>query len=247
MHSVNIVLVIGERPEQADALAQRLGILGVEAIPSARDWKLAVRCLTSHRVDLILLDVEDSDASRDFYELIRDLATVPVLARGSYASAEQVVWYLDHGAADYISRTVPTSVLVAKVTSLLRSPALAKPSAGALRVGELTIDLDRYVVTKGARQISLTPLEFRLLRVLAENRGKACSHKALLERVWGEDFQDCSHYLRLYIGYLRQKVEDNPRRPNLLLTEWGYGYRLVEPEPQETSVRRRSLRMASSG
>ncbi len=100
---------------------------------------------------------------------------------------------------------------------------------------------------KGTDEISLTPLEFRLLKELATNKGRPCRHKDLLKTVWGEDFTNCSHYLRLYVGYLRQKLEDNPRRPRMLLTEWGYGYRLVEPKADKRVRGRTSLRLAAPG
>lgn len=242
---MNIVLIVGERPEQATSLAERLGILGVEAIPSAREWKLAVRCLTSHRVSLMLLDVGNDAASRDFFELVREVADVPIIARGNVALAEQAVWYLDNGAIDYVSRTMPPTILAAKINLLLQRADPFKNS-GFIRLGELTIDLDQYSVTRSGQGVALTPIEFRLLRVLAENAGKACSHQTLLDSVWGEDFRDCSHYLRLYMGYLRQKLEDDPKKPKLLLTERGYGYRLVALQNQEApALRHASLRPAT--
>ena len=123
---------------------------------------------------------------------------------------------------------------------MLRRWAALEPSE-VLRVGSLEIDADHYQVRKAGKPIALTPTEFRVLRVLAENVGKPCSHKMLLERVWGEDFGQCSHYLRLYVGYLRQKIEDDPKKPRHLLTEWGIGYRLVS---DVRSVERRSTRTA---
>lgn len=242
---MNIVLVVGERPEQASSLAENLGIFGAEAIPSAREWKLAVRCLTSHKVSLILLDVGADAASREFFERVREVTDIPIVARGSVARADQAVWYLDNGAADYVSRTVPPAVLVAKINSLLQS-APGGANAGFIGLGELAMDLDNYSVTLSGAKVALTPIEFRLLRVLAENAGKACSRQALLERVWGADFRDCSHYLRLYIGYLRQKLEADPKRPRILLTQWGYGYRLVEAQKQDArALRRASFRSAT--
>jgi len=235
---VNIVLVVGERPEQASSLAERLGILGVEAIPSAREWKLAVRCLTSHKVSLILLDVGDDAASREFFEFVREVSDIPIVARGSVALAEQAVWYLNNGAVDYVSRAIPATVLVAKINSLLQA-ASAGANTGIVRLGELAIDLEHYSVTRSGKSVALTPIEFRLLRTLAENAGKACSHQVLLDRVWGQGFRDCSHYLRLYMGYLRQKLEVDPKRPKILLTEWGYGYRLVAEKHYAPALRRR--------
>lgn len=243
---MNVVLVVGERPEQASALAERLGVLGLEAIPSAREWKLAVRCLTSHKVSLILLDVDRSRGSRRFFELLREVVDIPIIARG-VSSAEEAIWYLDNGAADYMPRTTPPTVLVAKIRTFLRG-FQPETAGGFIRLGDLVIDLDRYSVTRRGEPVALTPIEFRLLRVLAENAGRVCSHQMLLDRVWGEDFLDCSHYLRLYIGYLRQKLEDDPRRPQILLTEWGHGYRLVEPHVAEPKkLPRPAFRVAASG
>lgn len=241
---MKIVLVVGERPEQASSLAERLGIFGVEAIPSAREWKLAVRCLTSHKISLILLDVGDNAGSREFFESVREVTDIPIVARGSVALAEQAVWYLNNGSVDYVSRTIPPAVLAAKINLFLQD---VSPSAntGSIRLGELAIDLDHYSVTRSGQGVALTPIEFRLLRVLAENAGKACSHQVLLDRVWGSDFRDCSHYLRLYIGYLRQKLEANPKRPKILLTQWGYGYRLVEVQKQAPARQRVSFRPAT--
>lgn len=244
---MNVVLVVGERPEQASILAERLGVLGLEAIPSAKEWKLAVRCLTSHKVSLILLDVDGSKGSRRFFELLCEVTETPIVARGGVSSPDDAIWYLDNGATDYVTRTVPPQVLAAKIKLLMRG-AQSEASAGVIRLGALTVDLDRYSVTRSGEPISLTPLEFRLLRVLAENAGKVCSHQLLLDRVWGEDFLDCSHYLRLYIGYLRQKLESDPRRPTILLTEWGYGYRLMAPSlPEARTLPRPALRIAASG
>ena len=245
---MNVVLIIGERPEQASALAERLGLLGLEAIPCARNWKLALRSLMTHDVSLILLDVDDSKDSLTFFVDLNDVCDVPVIARGVMAKTDNVVAYLESGAADFVGRTTTPPVLAAKIQSLLRSVQSNGSVAAAIKFGEVSIDLQSRIVTKGEEEVSLTPLEYRLLRELATNKGRACGHKELLKSVWGEDFTSCSHYLRLYVGYLRQKLEDNPRRPRMLLTEWGYGYRLVEPKAASRRVRgQASLRLASPG
>jgi two-component system KDP operon response regulator KdpE len=235
------VLVVGERPEQASSLAERLGILGIEAIPSAREWKLTVRCLTSHKVSLIVLDVGAEDESRQFFQAVREVTDIPIVARGSIAPSEPAVWYLNNGALDYVARTTPVAVLAAKIKSLVLAVS-SGADASLIRRGDLVIDPARYSVTLAGEPIALTPIEFRLLRVLAENAGKACSHQTLLDRVWGEDFRYCSHYLRLYIGYLRQKLEASPARPKIIVTEWGYGYRLIEPIKQDKPATIRRVR-----
>jgi len=202
----------------------------------------------SHDVSLILLDVDDSEDSATFFVDLNDICDVPVIARGVMADTDNVVSYLESGAADFVGRTTTLPVLAAKIQSLMRSVQSNGSVAASIEIGEVSIDIRSRTVMKGSEEISLTPLEFRLLKELATNKGRPCRHKDLLKSVWGEDFTNCSHYLRLYVGYLRQKLEDNPRRPRMLLTEWGYGYRLVEPKAAKKRVRRRaSLRQGVSG
>lgn len=242
---MSVVLVVGRGPDHSNALAERLGLLRVDAIACARDWKLAVRSIVAHDVSLILLDVDDSEDSLSFFRMLNDFCDVPVIARGGMANTENVVEYLESGAADFVGRTITFPVLAAKIQSLLRSARSNGSVPAPIEVGEVTIDVQSRTVTKGAKEISLTPLEYRLLKELAANKGRPCGSKDLLKSVWGEDFMDCSHYLRLYVGYLRQKLEDDPRRPRMLLTNWGYGYRLVEPKGRARA--RGSLRLASPG
>jgi two-component system KDP operon response regulator KdpE len=216
------VLVIGERPDEAKALAFRLGLFGFEAAPSAGDVTLAIRSLISFQPDAAVLDLKTT--ARDTFRLLERVAPIPILVVGESAG-DDLVWYLEAGAADFLPRPASPALLTARLNSVLRR--LQGNGHGVLALGELQIDLGRHQVRRGDALVPLTPTEFKLLQVLAENAGKACSHAYLLERVWGADYQHCSHYLRLYIGYLRQKLEPDSRNPSLLLTEWGVGYRLV--------------------
>jgi two-component system KDP operon response regulator KdpE len=234
--NVKTVLVVGERPEQANALAETLGMLGLEAVASANDRGLVVRTLVAHHPSLIVIDVNASDESLSTFETIRDLSEVPIVVRGPMANASLVISYLEHGAADFTARTTPPAILAAKINNMLKLESDANRYSSKILVGDLTIDLNRRIVLKGAERICLTPIEFRLLKALAEDLDRPCTHKDLLERVWGSDFTDSPHYLRIYIGYLRQKLEDNPRRPRLLINEWGYGYRLREPREKDSKA-----------
>lgn len=240
---MNTVLVIGEGPEQAKALSERLGLSGVDALPSIREWKLAVRSLTSYRVDVVVIDISPGAESREFFTLMSELTDVPIIVRASEANGDEAVWYLDHGAADYLPQMMSPTVLAAKLKSLARTAA-ATAERGPLVCGNIEINLEERRVTRGGQEIALTPLEFRLLAALAENAGKPLKRKVLLERVWGEDFRECSHYLRLYIGYLRQKLEADPGRPQIILTEWGHGYRLATNVPSALPARKRAWRTA---
>jgi two-component system KDP operon response regulator KdpE len=243
---LNNVLVVGERPEQARALAERLGLLGLETIPCARDWKLAIRSLTGHKISLILVEVDQSLESRDFFQLLRELTDLSIVAFGSKSDTDEVVWYLEHGATSHVARTTAGGVLAAKLTSLLGANG-HQTSAEIVRTGNITIDIASYSVTRDGLPVQLTPIEFRLLQVLAENAGAACSQAKLLETVWGADFKDCAHYLRLYMGYLRQKLEADPKRPRILLTQWGYGYRLANVNEEAVAVRSARFRTAAAG
>ena len=237
---MDIVLVIGERPERAQALAERLGLYGVEAIPCASDWNLIQRSLTAHDVRLVTVDVDESQESARIFELLKASVSVPLVVLGVRSDSHQMIWYLDQGAADYIPRSTPHRAMAAKILSILRMMAV-RVKTSSIRAGNLTIDLDRRSVSHLGVDISLTPIEFRLLGILAENMGKACSRRMLLKAVWGDDFENCSHYLRLYIGYLRRKIEPDHGSAQMIVTEWGYGYRLVETAQ---GARRRPARPA---
>lgn len=224
------VLIIGEGPDEAKALAARLGHLGIETAASVGELTLAVRTIFSFRPSLILLVSGESDSSRKLFKFLFDIADIPIVVLGDGRLQDDLVWYFEHGAADYISRNVTDGVILARIGAILRrlSPS---PARGVITIGSLEVDTESHLVRKAGEPIQLTPTEFRMLRVLAENAGKPCDHATLLERVWGEEFRSCSHYLRLYVGYLRQKIEDDPKRPRFLLTDWGIGYRLVPDEP----------------
>ncbi len=220
------VLVIGERPEDAKALAFRLGLSGFESSPSAGEFTLALRALFAFKPDAVVLEVAPSDASRELFRLLYRVSELPIVVQGDGGHRDDVIWYLEEGAADYLTRPVSPALLAARLTTVLRRTAPARNASG-IRVGNLAIDPNRHQVQRDGTPIALTPTEFRLLATLAENAGRPCSHSMLLERVWGKDFVNCAHYLRLYMGYLRQKLEEDPKNPQLLITEWGLGYRLV--------------------
>jgi two-component system KDP operon response regulator KdpE len=178
--------------------------------------------LISFRPDALLLNLYEN--AQEVFKLLEQVAPVPIFVLGDNRQPDEVVWYLEAGAADYLLRPVSPALLGARLTSVLRRRQ--GNGHGPIQAGDIEIDLERHQVRRSGETIPLTPTEFRLLQVLAENAGRACSHRLLLERVWGDDFRHCAHYLRLYMGYLRQKLEPNPRSPSLLLTEWGVGYRL---------------------
>ena len=148
--NVKVVLVVGERPEQASALAERLGLLGVDAIVCARDTRLALRSIIAHDVSLILLDVHDFQDSARLIGTLNDVCDAPLIARGVMTDTDHVVAYLESGAADFVSRTTTLPVLAAKIQSLLRSVHSNGSAAALIEVGEVSIDLRSRSVTSSA-------------------------------------------------------------------------------------------------
>ncbi len=223
---MNRVLVIGERPEDAKALAFRLGLAGYESSPSASEAGLALRAAFSFKPDAIVLDVESGEDSRELFKLLTNVSQIPTIVLGDSDTGDDLVWYLEEGAAAYLTRPVSPALLAARLATVFRRSGQASPN-GVIHAGSISIDVARRQVQKNGITVSLTPTEFRLLQLLSEHAGRPCSQQMLLEQVWGKDFVHCTHYLRLYMGYLRHKIEDDPRAPRLLVTEWGIGYRLT--------------------
>jgi two-component system, OmpR family, KDP operon response regulator KdpE len=180
-------------------------------------------------VDLCL----EQAAGSEFVQVLRaasDLAIVAI-ARGGDASA--TITALEAGADDVVRTDTPRDEFLARLRAAVRrSQRAPRRQAEATRgrvvvTGDLRLDRSARIVTKGGTRVALTRTEYRLIDALAERLGEVVSHRVLLSTVWGEQFIDDTHYLRVYIGYLRQKLEENPRRPRYLVSERGVGYRLV--------------------
>ncbi|WAH41249.1 response regulator [Alicyclobacillus fastidiosus] len=182
------------------------------------------------RPDLIILDLglPDMDGT-EVLSKIREWATVPILVLTVRDDEAGKVFALDHGADDYITKPFGMGELMARIRVALRHSANQQDEP-VLHIGPITVDLARRHVEKRGEQIRLTPIEYDLLKALATNVGRVITHRQLLKQVWGEQSPEtASHYLRVYVGHLRKKIEDNPAQPNLIITEPGVGYRLVAP------------------
>ena len=174
-------------------------------------------------LDLVLPDGSGVDVCRE----LRSWSSAPVLVLSVVGDEAEKVAALDAGADDYVQKPFGIDELLARLRALLRRAA---PSGEpVLEVGDLAIDLEKRLVTVSGRRVQLTPNEFDLLRVLAQNEGKLMTHPAILHEVWGPAYSTESHYLHVYVSQLRRKLEDDPSRPRYLLTEAGAGYRLVNP------------------
>lgn len=176
-------------------------------------------------VDLGLPDMDGLEVIRR----LREWTAVPIIVLSARGQEHDKVAALDAGADDYVSKPFGASELMARIRVALRHATGASHEGGeaTFKVGDLQIDFVRRQVVMGAREIRLTPIEYKLLTTLARHAGKVVTHQQLLREVWGPSHTDQAHYVRVYMAHLRHKLEAEPARPRYLLTEPGVGYRLA--------------------
>ncbi len=183
--------------------------------------------------ELILLDLGLPDLDGlEVVRTIRQSARTPVIVLSARGQEQDKVDALDLGADDYLTKPFGASELLARIRVALRRAALppGAPAEPVFQTGELRVDLVRRQVFRGEEEAHLTPTEYRLLAALIRHAGRVSTHRQLLEEVWGANYADQSHYLRVYMAQLRHKLERDPTRPRLLTTEPGVGYRLRDGE-----------------
>jgi two-component system KDP operon response regulator KdpE len=198
---------------------------------TARD---AEQLAANRRIDLFLVDLglPDGDGLA-FIEALRQWSHRPVIVLSARAQEREKVAALDAGADDYLVKPFGVAELLARMRVALRHAAQTTHERGSvLRVGELRIDLQNRTVHRGLEAVRLTATEWRLLEALARRADRVVTATQLLRDVWGPGHVEQSHYLRIYIRQLRQKLEIEPTRPRLLLTETGVGYRLIAGLPE---------------
>lgn len=185
--------------------------------------------------DLILLDLGLPDGSgMDVLKQLRQWSPVPVIVLTATDREEDKIEALDCGADDYVTKPFGMGELVARIRVALRHAAGATATEPVLRFGQLTIDLAQRLVELSGNRIKLTPTEYDLLKTLALNAGKVMTQKQLLRQVWGSAHVESEgHYLRIYVGHLRKKLDDNPAEPLYIATEPGIGYRFLTVEQSE--------------
>lgn len=183
----------------------------------------------TRKPDLVILDLGLPDGNGvDLIREVRAWSAMPIVVLSARVEEHDKVEALDAGADDYLTKPFGVAELLARVRAALRRHSRAGEEQGAVaRFGDVVVDLANRLVSKGGRDIHLTQIEFRLLAVLLSHPGKVLTHRHLLREVWGPSYVEHSHYLRIYMGHLRQKLEDDAARPKHLITETGVGYRFV--------------------
>ncbi len=223
------VLVVDDEPQIRRFLRSALTTNGYEIIEAA-SGAAGLQLAAAEAPDVILLDLGLPDM--DGLAVIRTLregSEVPIIVLSVRARERDKIAALDLGADDYVTKPFGIGELLARLRAALRHRLRQAGEPPLFVAGELCVDLVRRLVRRGAEPVHLTPKEYDLLRLLVQHAGKVLTHRQLLQAVWGPAHVDDTTYLRVYVGQLRRKIEQDPDQPRLILTEPGIGYRLIEP------------------
>jgi two-component system KDP operon response regulator KdpE len=223
------VLVVDDEPPIRRFLRTGLSSQGYQVI-EAEDGPSVSAALRQNAIDIVVLDLGLPGV--DGFEIIQQIraqgSTIPIVVLSSRTDEAGKVRALDLGADDYVTKPFGMDELLARLRTALRHRLQQQGERPVFRVGDLAVDLVRRVVTVREQEVKLTPREYDLLRVLVAHAGKVLTHRFLLHEVWGTETDVA--YLRIYVRTLRHKIEADPDRPQLILTEQGVGYRLKAPE-----------------
>jgi two-component system KDP operon response regulator KdpE len=184
----------------------------------------------TRKPDLIILDLGLPDGDGvDFIRDVRGWSQVPIIVLSARVGEQDKIEALDAGADDYLSKPFGVGELLARVRAAARRLQAASAAHGPVfQFGDITVNMSLRTVHKGATAVHLTPIEYRLLGLLVANAGKVLTHRQILREVWGPTHAEDGHYVRVYMGHLRHKLEDDPAQPKHILTETAVGYRLVQ-------------------
>jgi two-component system, OmpR family, KDP operon response regulator KdpE len=195
-------------------------------VSDAAGGEEAIRAVIANRPDVVILDLGLPDLEgTEVTRRLREWSTIPIIILSVREQEADKIAALDAGADDYLTKPFGIGELMARMRVVLRRVAETETSA-SFQIGDLVVDLARRRVTVRGEEISLTPTEYDLLRLLVQHAGKVLIHRQLLRQVWGTEYESGLHLLRVNISNLRRKLESDPTRPRYILTEPGVGYRL---------------------
>jgi len=224
-----LVLIVDDEPQ-----IRRLLTVSLEAsayhVMSAVSGQEGLVLAAQHRPALVILDLGLPDLSgQEVLRRLREWSNAPVLVLSVQDDEKGKVAALDAGADDYVTKPFNTDELLARLRVALRRSTKTEEAA-VIHVKNLVVDLATRRVTVGGKEVKLSKIEYDLLRLLARHAGKVLTHRQILHEVWGPGHENDTHYLRVYVAHLREKLETNPESPELILTELGVGYRFITTE-----------------
>ena len=226
-----LVLVVDDEKTLRDFVCRNLEVRGYDVVVASTGLE-ALAVFTTQNVDLVILDLmmprmDGLETTRR----IRQRSMVPIIILTALDEESDKIKAFDLGADDYLTKPFGVGELLARVKAVLRRSRWTEPPTrqGHFIHGDIAVNLERHATTVRGQEIKLTPTEFNLLAYLMEHAGKVLPHQAILKNVWGPEYGEETEYLRVYVGHLRQKIEQDPSRPIYLVTERGIGYRFEPP------------------
>ncbi|HTY87827.1 MAG TPA: response regulator [Candidatus Acidoferrum sp.] len=221
-----LILMVDDEPQILRLLTVSLEANGYRTL-SAASGQEGLVLAAQHQPALVILDIGLPDLSgQEVLRRLREWSRVPVIVLSVRDDERGKVAALDAGADDYVTKPFNTDELLARLRVALRH-ATNQEEAAVVQAKNLAIDLVTRRVTLGGREVKLSKIEYDLLRLLARHAGKVLTHRQILREVWGPGHEEDTHYLRVYIAHLREKIESRPESPELILTELGVGYRFL--------------------
>lgn len=224
------ILVVDDEQHMIDLIRMNLELEGFQVIEATNGID-ALDQVRKHIPDLIILDIMMPQLDGfEVLKMLREFSSVPVIMLTAKGEEEDKVHGLELGADDYVTKPFGARELISRVKAVLRrTQSVVEPSESVITIDDrLSVDFNKREVIVNGERIKLRPTEYRLLYHLIENAGWTVPHEQLLAKVWGYEYRDETHYVRLYVNYLREKIEEDPADPKYILTERGIGYRFVD-------------------
>ena len=227
MNDKPLILIVDDEPQIRRLLTVTLEANGYRVL-SAVNGQEGLVLAAQHKPALVILDIGLPDSSgQAVLQRLREWSTAPVIVLSVRDDEKGKVAARDAGADDYVTKPFNTDELLARVRVALRRSA-AKEETAVVQVKNLVIDFSARRVTVNGKEVKLSKIEYDLLRLLARHAGKVLTHRQILREVWGPGHEENTHYLRVYIAHLREKIEAQPESPEMVLTELGVGYRFCQ-------------------